>query len=168
MMLSANFTLEEMLVSDTAARMGREVVPDRGILPNLRWGCENVMQPIRDLWGQPIIVSSGYRPQWLNKAIGGSPNSQHMDGCACDFKIVAGQGSLIQLMRDIVCTDIPFDQIIYETGVWIHVSWTPTGTPRGEVLTMYRKPRIMPLKPKSVYVTGIHEISTLLEQGVPA
>jgi len=166
MKLSQNFTLEELCVSDTAERMGKPIVASKQIIDELRRGCKTVVQPIRNWHGNPLIINSGYRPEWLNKAIGGSRTSQHMKGQAVDFRILRAHGKLIVLARAIARSDIPFDQLIYECDSWIHVSWPALGVaPRQEVLTMYRKPGLIAGRPKTTYVSGIHEIATLLSEG---
>jgi len=165
MRLSQNFTLAELCVSDTAERMGRPIEAPKEIIDSLRRGCRTVLQPIRTLNGGPLIINSGYQPEWLNKAIGGSKNSQHMKGQAADFRILRAQSNrtLLGLCRAIEKSDIPYDQLIYETGTWIHVSWAAYAQePRRQALTMYRKPGLMANKPKTTYVPGLHEIADLL------
>ena len=162
MRLSQNFTLAEFLVSDTAARMGRKIEADPIIVSNLKYGATHVMQPIRNIVGGPLIINSGYRPPWLNRKIGGSKKSQHMHGLAADFRVLrSAKVTLLALARKIEESNIPYDQLIYETGTWIHVSWrVDSSKNRGQVLTMYKKPGLSGYRTK--YVTGLHSIDSLL------
>ncbi len=146
MKLSDNFALEEFLVSQTATRMGRDVIARNDVIEYLNILCNRVLQPIRDHLTSihPDIrmhISSGYRPVWLNKAIGGSRTSAHCCGeksklqeAAADWGISgAPEGfTLFDAAREAVTLDLPYDQIIYE-GNWIHTGWRQS--PRGEILT---------------------------------
>ena len=87
----------------------------------------NVLDPIRRMWGRPIIVNSGYRCPKLNAAVGGSATSQHMKGEAAD--ITAGDPTKNKELFDMIeRSAIPFDQLIDEKGYrWIHVSYRPNG-----------------------------------------
>ena len=136
MRLSPNFTLEELCVSNTAARMGREIEPDAEVIANLTSLCRNTLQPTRELLDTPVIINSGYRPEWLNRRIGGSKTSQHMEGKAVDFRLgTRSKLSLYDAAKMIVDSDIPVDQLILEFNSWIHISWSEE--PRYEVLTAY-------------------------------
>ena len=86
MTLTKNFTSEELTASCTAKRLGLKNYPDSFVMGNLRRLCVNILQPIRDEWGGPIIVGSGYRCTQLNEAVGGVANSDHLYGCAADSK----------------------------------------------------------------------------------
>ena len=133
MKLSQHFDLDEFTHSQTAERMGREVVPDAEIIANLRRLCNEVLEPARSLLGLPFVISSGYRPDWLNTAIGGSKTSAHMDGRAADIK-VSGMSSpaFAQWLQR---RNLPTDQII-EEGTWVHIGIPKTGSPpRREYLT---------------------------------
>jgi zinc D-Ala-D-Ala carboxypeptidase len=128
--LSKNFSIEEFCVSQTAARMGRLIEPDKKQENYIRLLVTNVLQPLRDLLGSPVVITSGYRPPWLNAMIGGSENSQHMKGQAADF-VAPGVsiGSLI-----VAAQELPFDQLINEFDQWVHVSYIPGLTSRQEIL----------------------------------
>jgi hypothetical protein len=150
--LTENFALDEFLVSQTAERMGRPIEANARVIANLRYLCENVMQPIRDAlqaeFGPDlrILVSSGYRPVWLNRKIGGSKTSSHCCGdksrlseAACDWRTIGADATLLEICQFIVQINgdeiIPFDQLIYE-GTWIHTGWRANpNNGRGEVLT---------------------------------
>lgn len=121
--LSENFTVEELTHSDTAERLGIDNTPDLDSLENLQFLVDNVLQPLRDMYGRPIVVNSGYRSPKLNKAVGGSKTSQHMTGQAAD--ITAGSKTenkeLFNLVLD---NDLIFDQLIDEKNYsWIHISY---------------------------------------------
>lgn len=130
MKLSKDFSLHEFTRSEAASRHGREIVPDAAVTEALRKLCVNVLQPLRDAT-TPITITSGYRPAWLNKLIGGSKTSQHMKGEAAD--IVAAGYSPRDLCQMIVDLRLPFDQVINEFDRWTHVSFN--AQPRGQVLT---------------------------------
>jgi hypothetical protein len=133
--LGRSFYLSEFTVSAMAERQGKKVeVPD-DILPNLRRLVETILQPLRDELDRPIVIISGYRPPWLNKAVGGSRTSAHMDGRAADL-IVPGMtpAEVIEVLRR--KTNAPFDQAIEEFGRWVHLGIAPDGKmPRYQVLT---------------------------------
>lgn len=131
--LSENFSLSEFLVSQTAARMGRELVPTKKQKNYLVHLTRKVMQPVRELVDSPIIITSGLRPEWLNRLIGGSETSQHMKGQACDF-VVVGMAP-IEVCKAIEASDIKFDQMICEFNKWVHISYFPGLTMRNEILT---------------------------------
>lgn len=131
MKLSPNFTLEEMLESQTARRKGiaEQFTPPPEVINNLRALCKNILQPLRDSVGGPIKISSGYRTPRLNRAIGGARNSQHMVGEAADIQGLNGMTNK-QLFNKIKQMNLPFDQLIWEFGndqnpAWVHVSFGP-------------------------------------------
>lgn len=134
MNLSLSFTLDEFLRSQTAARLGREIVAEPEIVDALRELCVNVLQPLRDAIGVTIAISSGYRPNWLNPLIGGSSTSQHMQGQAAD--IIAVGFTPMALCQKIIDLGLPFDQVISEFDQWTHVSYSERQ--RGQVLTARR------------------------------
>lgn len=134
--LSDDFTLAEFTRSQTAARMGRSVtcVTDSTEYANLVALCTDVLQPLRDSIRRRVIVTSGYRPQWLNSAIGGALSSAHIDGRAAD--IIAAGMSARDLAIHIAHSGLPFDQCILEFDQWVHVSIADPGEePRRQVLT---------------------------------
>lgn len=121
------FTKSELTRSDTARirRIDNTPTPEASAaLDALMW---NVLDPIRRMWGRPIIVNSGYRCPKLNAAVGGSATSQHMKGEAAD--ITAGDPTKNKELFDMIeRSAIPFDQLIDEKGYrWIHVSYRPNG-----------------------------------------
>lgn len=126
--LTNHFTLEEMTM--TQVRGADNQPPAGAIMDNILRMSEN-MERVRALLGVPIHVNSGYRSPFVNAVVGGSPNSAHMSGWACDFVAPAfGNPRLIAVViRD---SDLKFDQLIYEE-TWVHLSFDPRA--RREVLT---------------------------------
>lgn len=134
MRLSKNFTLAEFERSETAVRRQIPNSVPYELLPNLQRLVDTLMQPIRDGLG-PVSVSSGYRSPALNKAIGGSARSQHMQALAADFN-VSGMEPL-DVCHWIEQEQLPFDQLIHEFGAWVHVSTAEPGKqPRRQTLTI--------------------------------
>jgi uncharacterized protein YcbK (DUF882 family) len=86
--MKLNFTISEFLKSETATKYGIDNIPHNNqVLDNILLLIVNVMQPLRNYVGKPIIITSGYRSIGLNAKVGGVPNSQHLNGQACDFVI---------------------------------------------------------------------------------
>ena len=141
MILTKNFSLEEMYRSDTAQRCGIDNKPQtEEVVENLRALCTEVLQPLRDHLGKPVVVSSGYRCRDLNKKVGGVENSQHLKGEAADIK-VSGREELIGVMRYIM-DETDFDQLIREKSgstEWVHVSHKRNCNNRRMVLRLVRK-----------------------------
>lgn len=119
MNLTEHFPLEEFLRSQTAARMGRSLEPSAEIVANLKRLCVLVLEPLRISLGRPIIVSSGYRPPWLNVVIGGAKSSAHLTGRAADIQTVGMTPAT--LARFIQRQGLPADKVILEFGDWVHV-----------------------------------------------
>ena len=125
MKLSKNFTLEELIRSNAAERMGFDNVPkDEKVVENLRSLCLEVLQPLRDYVGASVHINSGYRCPELNMAVGGVKNSQHCRGEAADIRIVSPkQGREWAAWIEDNCR---FDQMLLERNksgaVWLHVS----------------------------------------------
>ena len=121
MKLSPHFTLEELYYSPTAIRRGIDNTPPDDVRENLRVLCTTILEPIRSLANQGIIITSGYRRLLLNSIIGGSLSSQHITGKAAD---IHGETlSVTDLYNLIKGSSIPFDQLIHEFDSWVHVSW---------------------------------------------
>lgn len=140
--LSKNFTLAELVKSQTAARRGIDNWPtDQLVVDNLRAVVENVVQPARDHYGVPIVPNSGYRSLELNRAIGSRDTSQHVRGQAVDFEI---PGVSNYDLANWIRNNCEFDQLILEfytpgqpTSGWVHCSYNTQGN-RGQVLTINR------------------------------
>lgn len=136
MNLSEHFTLEELTVSQEAARRGLRNEPNAVQVDALRALCEQVLEPLRARVKRPIVVSSGFRSKTVNACIGGSATSQHCRGEAADIMVpgmdTADVVDLIRAMR------LPVDQVIDEFARWVHVSYSVAGGNRGEVLMAWR------------------------------
>lgn len=120
--LSRYFTLDELTFSDTAVRQQIDNTPSPIILEKLRETATQ-MDAVRELLGQPVTVTSGYRSPALNALIHGSPTSAHMSGKAVDF-VSRKFGTPLDICRKIAASDIAFDQLIQE-GTWVHISFDP-------------------------------------------
>lgn len=126
-LLSRNFTLAEMVQSDTADRLGLSNAPNAQERANLQKLACSVLQPARDALG-PLRITSGFRSGAVNQAVGGVPNSDHRLGYAADV-IPVDVGT--RAFAVWVARNVPFDQIILEFGAsaqnpaWIHVSVNP-------------------------------------------
>jgi hypothetical protein len=121
--LSPNFTLEELTHSQTAVRRGIKNEANAVIRNNLTITAAN-MEAVRKLLGDnPILVSSGFRNLEVNRAIGGSTRSAHMEGWAIDFTCPRF-GTPQQIVDKVKDSDIKFDQLI-EEGTWVHISFAP-------------------------------------------
>lgn len=140
--LTPHFTLEEMTLSQTAAREGIDNKPSPDIVKNLRVTCE-LLERVRTLLGNvPILVSSGYRSPALNKAVGGSKNSAHMSGFAVDFTAPAF-GTPLRIARAVSGSDLMYDQLIHEFGVWVHLGLS-AGAPRRQDLSAFKGSGFIP------------------------
>ena len=125
MRLTKNFTLEELIFSETASRKGIDNSPNQEVLFNLERLAQG-LQDVRDLLQYPILISSGYRCLELNTVIGSKPSSAHVKGLAADF-ICPSYGSVEDVMIAIVNSDIQYDQAILEYGRWIHLAFADEG-----------------------------------------
>ncbi|WLT40567.1 D-Ala-D-Ala carboxypeptidase family metallohydrolase (plasmid) [Synechocystis sp. B12] len=128
MQLAKNFTLKEMLVSQTASRNGfsEQWQPSLDVISNLTKLAQNALQPIRDQFGI-INITSGYRCLRVNRAIGSSDSSDHVRGYAADF--VSPTLSELTLAKW-TQKNINYDQLILEFGTlrnpsWLHLSVNP-------------------------------------------
>lgn len=124
MMLSAYFSLEELVASQYASRHGIDNTPDQATMINLT-DTAFKMDDVRHLLGKPILVSSGYRSPALNKAIGGSKTSSHTTGNAVDFTCPTF-GTIENVFDRIRHSGIKFDQLILEfpnRGGWVHIGF---------------------------------------------
>ncbi len=118
--LSASFYLDEFTISQEAERHGYKNEPNESQIKNLSYLCVNVLQPLRKIIAVPIFINSGFRSFDVNAVVGGKFNSQHLEGKAADF--VVPSMNLVDVFN-IILQKLSFDQLIYEFGKWIHVSW---------------------------------------------
>jgi len=129
--LSPHFSLREMLFSEAASRMGRDVVPTAEQIANAQHLCLTLLEPIRQQLGRPMTIISGIRPVWLNEAIGGAKNSRHMQGLAADV-VVPGM-TPDNFSRWIRQRGFVVDQVICEFGRWTHIGLSDA-PPRNQYL----------------------------------
>ena len=127
MKLTENFTLEEMIKSETATRLKIDNTPNQKIIDNLKALCVNLLEPLRNKLNKPIIILSGYRCSELNKAVGGVGNSKHLLGQAADIKV---EGMTNLDLVKFIEKNFKYDQLILEFmnendlfSGWVHVSW---------------------------------------------
>ena len=114
-----------MTKSATAQRKGINNDPSIQVCQSLTALIEKVLDPLREAYGKPIIVTSGYRCEKLNKAVGGAASSQHVKGEAADIRSVQDTPEENKKLFDlIVKLGLPFDQLINEYNYdWVHVSF---------------------------------------------
>ena len=132
--LTEHFTLEELTFSQTATRKGINNEPSEAVKRNLETLAKG-LERVRAILLSPLHISSGYRSADLNKLIGGSAKSAHMDGYAADFTAPAF-GNPEAIVRQLKRTGIQCDQCICEgtnSNAWVHISFAPTM--RNEFLT---------------------------------
>ncbi len=141
--ISDHLSLAEVTKSQTATRLGIDNTPTVTHMIALRDIAENVFEPIRNHFGVPVGISSGYRSKSLNDAIGGSSRSQHCHGQALDIDAdIYGRitnGELFRYIRH----GLDFDQLIWEFGddndpAWVHVSFVKRWNQSREILKAYR------------------------------
>lgn len=117
------FTLGELCKSDVAVEKRIENTPDNTTIERIQALMDECLDKVREMWGKPIGVNSGYRSYELNKAVGGAKNSQHLRGEAADITTGSKENNR-KLFDLIVASDIPFDQLIDESGYrWLHISY---------------------------------------------
>jgi hypothetical protein len=131
MELSKSFTLNELTKSREATRLGIENIPNEEHIENLKILCEKILQPLRDYYGMPVSISSGYRSVALCEAVGSSAKSQHTKGQAADFEIF---GIANKELADWITTNLEYDQCILEfwnenepNSGWVHCSYNDLG-----------------------------------------
>lgn len=117
------FTINELIRSDTALQRGIDNTPAPPIKIKLSNLINNLLDPIREAWGGPITVNSGYRCPVLNRAVGGVPTSQHQKGEAAD--ITVGSPEQNRKLFDLIAAgSFDFDQLIDESNYsWVHISY---------------------------------------------
>ena len=131
MNLSKSFTLNELTKSQEATRLGIDNTPGEEQIQNLKILCEKILQPVRDFYGMPLSVSSGYRSAALCEAIGSSAKSQHTKGQAADFEIF---GVANKEVAEFIIKNLEYDQCILEfwnenepNSGWVHCSYSANG-----------------------------------------
>jgi zinc D-Ala-D-Ala carboxypeptidase len=152
MQLTSNFSLAEMIKSETALRHDMDNTPGETEIANLKALAENVLQPIRDHFGKGVKVNSGFRHPEVNAKVGGSKTSDHCQGQAADIEIPGvANADLAQWIVD----NLDFRQVIlefYTPGVpdsgWVHVSYV-AGDNKKQVLTATKQ------NGKTIYLPGL-------------
>ena len=124
--VTMHFTIEELYASDTAKRLGIDNKPTTQKMIHLVYLAAYVLEPLRVAMNRPIKISSGYRCEKLNKAVGGVYNSQHLKGQAVDIDI-QGDMEFGKRVFNYIKDHLPFDQLIWEHNkagtYWVHVSF---------------------------------------------
>lgn len=124
------FTIGELTRSATADIRGLDNRPGKAEVMNMERLIDNILDPLRECWGRPVTVNSGYRGPALNRAVGGARNSHHLRGMAADITTGnrADNRRLFQLIQDM---RLPFTQLIDESDfAWVHVSHDPDNVKR--------------------------------------
>lgn len=157
--ISANFNLSELVHSNSAVIYKLNNTPSAAHKQNLIEATINLFQPIRDILGQPMDISSGYRSKAVNAKVGGSASSAHSIGFAIDFKsdkFGSSTDIVKHLAKELKARNIKFDQMILEfpnaEKTWVHIGYkNGAGKQRGEIKTAKRG-----RDGKAVYTLGIH------------
>ena len=135
-MITKNFSMEELVASDTARMKGIDNTPDKEVEARLIQLAQQVLQPLRNSYGKPIQISSGYRCKALNKAIGGVSTSQHLKGEAVDINNGQSENKKLFLLASKMIKEgvITVGQLIDEKGYkWLHIS-LPDNKHRNQIL----------------------------------
>jgi hypothetical protein len=131
MNLTEHFTLEELTHTD---HREYDNTPNDAELENLKRLAEFLEEVKAALGGRPVMVNSAFRSQQINNSVGGSNKSQHLLGCAVDFRVPKLTPD--EVVRIIIAAGLPYDQVIREFDRWTHVSIpnTPDAKPRNQAL----------------------------------
>ena len=125
------FSLAELIKSSTATKHHIDNTPPADVVKNLQYGVDMVLDPLRRIYGKPILITSGYRCPKLNTLVGGVSNSWHTQGNAADIH-VASLTEATKLFSNL--QKIPsVDTVLFEhsgSGQWLHVQWNVAKTPR--------------------------------------
>lgn len=117
------FTIHELTKSATAKAKRIDNTPNEEARANLVLLVERVLDPLRSVWGRPIVVNSGYRSEKLNNAVGGVSTSHHCRGMAADITTGTRENNQ-KLFELAIRLDLPFCQLIDEKGYqWVHISY---------------------------------------------
>lgn len=156
MQITEHFSLKELTRSETARHLGLQNVPSAAEMANIQYTAEQ-LEKIRAYVGRGIVVTSCFRSERVNKAVGGSPTSAHRFGLAADCNAI-GLTSLAFAKEIIKMRDegkITFDQLILEfpergDGAWVHVGFRCNSPMRNQIMTATKKGG------KTVYLPGLH------------
>lgn len=129
------FTMKELAKSSTADKLGIDNTPTSEASAQLSNLVTHVLDPLREMYGKPITVNSGYRCPKLNAAVGGAKTSQHMKGEAAD--ITGGSREENKKLFELIRDNLPFDQLLNESDYsWVHVSYVSTSKNRKQILSL--------------------------------
>nr|DAF35844.1 MAG TPA: peptidase [Caudoviricetes sp.] len=156
MQITEHFSLKELTRSETGRRLGLQNVPSAAEMANIQYTAEQ-LEKIRAYVGRGIVVTSCFRSERVNKAVGGSLTSAHRFGLAADCDAI-GLTSLAFAKEIIKMRDegkITFDQLILEfpergDGAWVHVGFRRNSPMRNQIMTATKKGG------KTVYLPGLH------------
>jgi uncharacterized protein YcbK (DUF882 family) len=134
MNLTDHFTLDELTSSEAAERNGWDNTPNEAELANLKRLALFLEDVKTVLGGRPIMVNSAFRNKQVNDSVGSKDSSQHRTGCAVDIRVP--QLTPDQVVKTIIASNLPYDQIIREFDRWTHISIpnTPDAAPRKQAL----------------------------------
>jgi len=143
MQLTENISLKELTKSESATRFGLSNEPTEDIILNLKSLAVNILQPLRDHYNLPLIITSGYRSPELCLKIGSSITSQHTKGQAADFEI---SGVANKDLSDWIHQNLDYDQLILEfwnpdepNSGWVHCSYKNQIENRKQYLRAYKE-----------------------------
>ena len=124
-----HFSISELCRSEKGELRGIKNEPTEEVVRNLTALVDNVLDPLREWYGKPIMVNSGYRCPELNRAVGGVPDSQHLSGEAADIDVNDTREN--RRLFSWIEENCEFDQLLWENGgAWIHVSYKRSGNNR--------------------------------------
>jgi len=152
MNLTTNFSLAEMIKSETALRHDMDNTPGETEIENLKRLCEQVLQPVREHFKTGVKVNSGFRHPDVNAKVGGSKTSDHCKGQAADIEIpgIPNADLAVWIMDNLTYTQLILE--FYTPGVpdsgWVHVSYDPANLKK-QNLTAVKKDG------KTVYLNGL-------------
>lgn len=138
-----HFTLAEFIKSSTAERMGINNTPSFEVVEHLSELVSTILEPLRIAWGQPIIVSSGFRCEALNSAVGGVADSAHVTGFAADLQVKGPTEEFFNYVAAwLKATGTKFDQLIIESNgrgaQWVHIGlYNRYGQQRGQIMEIH-------------------------------
>lgn len=136
--ISKDFSYAEFEKTDVPGMQVKNTITSVGVRDSIKELVDTVIQPLRDTWGSPLAINSGYRCPEVNQAVGGVPTSQHVFGEAADVCPFGRNGSgnidtIRQLAQKASELKLPFDQmILYPT--FVHLSHKKNGIQRGQIL----------------------------------
>jgi hypothetical protein len=130
--MTEHFTLAELTAT---SHRQFDNTPNEAETANLQRLAEFLEQVKETLDGKPIMINSGFRSKQVNDSVGSKDTSQHRIGCAADLRVPGMTPDAV--VRALVASDLPFDQVIREFDAWTHISISPT--PRRQALIIDRQ-----------------------------